>query len=105
MAAWSASCRWVAARHDDIGEAVRAGYARRHELVSERVRRAREREGLRPGIDSELLIEQVVGPLYYRILITGAPVDGDYAACLVAAVLDRAFTQSPEGVTDDGHEH
>ncbi len=95
----------AAARHDDIGQAVRAGYARRHALARERLRRAREREGLRPGIDSDLLIEQLVGPLYYRVLITGAPVNGDYAACLVAAVLERAFTQAPEGDTDDGHEH
>ena len=64
----------------------------RHALAQARLQRAREREGLRPGIDPELLIEQLVGPIYYRVLITGAPVDRGYAARLTAAVLDGALT-------------
>jgi AcrR family transcriptional regulator len=82
----------AAARHRDIGELVRAGFAVRHAQAQARLRRAREREGLRPDIDPELLIEQLVGPIYYRILITGAPVDRGYAARLTAAVLDGALT-------------
>src|SRR5216683_3994929 len=82
----------AAARHRDIGELVRAGFAVRHALAQARLQRAREREGLRPGIDPELLIEQLVGPIYYRVLITGAPVDRGYAARLTAAVLDGALT-------------
>ena len=81
----------AAARHRDIGELVRAGFAVRHALAQARLQRAREREGLRPGIDPELLIEQLVGPIYYRVLITGAPVDRGYAARLTAAVLDGAL--------------
>jgi len=38
-----------------------------------------------------VLIDQVAGPIYYRILITGAPADRDYAESLVDAVLDGAF--------------
>jgi AcrR family transcriptional regulator len=80
------------ARHPDIGELVRAGFAQRHALARARLERAREREGLREDVDSGVLIDQLAGPLYYRILITGAPADRDYAERLVDAVLDGAIT-------------
>jgi hypothetical protein len=38
-----------------------------------------------------VLIDQLVGPIYYRILITGAPADREYAERLVDALLDGAF--------------
>ena len=82
----------AAARHPDIGEMVRAGYAERHARAQARLERAVEREGLRPDLDRGLLIEQLVGPIYYRILITGAPADRGYAERLVDATLDGAFT-------------
>jgi AcrR family transcriptional regulator len=78
----------AAARHPDIGEAVRAGFAQRHAVARARLQRACEREGLRPDIDHGVLIDQLAGPIYYRILITGAPVDRNYAERLVDAVLD-----------------
>ena len=81
----------AAARHPDIGEMVRAGYAQRHDLARARLERAVEREGLRSDLDPALLIEQLVGPIYYRILITGAPADRGYAERLVGALLDGAF--------------
>jgi AcrR family transcriptional regulator len=80
------------ARHPDIGELVRAGFAQRHALARTRLERAREREGLREDIDPGVLIDQLAGPIYYRILITGAPADRDYAERLVDAVLDGAIT-------------
>jgi len=86
----------AAARHPDIGELVRAGYEERHALARARLRRACEREGLRPDIDHGVLIDQVAGPVYYRILITGAPVGWDYAEGLVDAVLDGAFLAGEE---------
>jgi AcrR family transcriptional regulator len=86
----------AAARHPDIGELVRAGYEERHALARARLQRACEREGLRPDIDQGVLIDQVAGPVYYRILITGAPVGWDYAEGLVDAVLDGAFLAGEE---------
>ena len=80
------------ARHPDIGEAVRAGFAQRHTLARARLQRACEREGLRPGIDHDVLIDQLAGPIYYRILITGAPVGRSYAGRLVDAALEGAMT-------------
>ena len=81
----------AAARHPDIGEMMRAGYAQRHALARARIERAVEREGLRPDLDPGLLIDQLAGPIYYRILITGAPADREYAGRLVDALLDGAF--------------
>jgi AcrR family transcriptional regulator len=80
------------ARHPDIGEAVRAGFAARHAMARARLQRASEREGLRPDIDHGVLIDQLAGPIYYRVLITGAPVDRSYAERLVDAALDGAIT-------------
>jgi AcrR family transcriptional regulator len=79
------------ARHRDLGEVVRAQYAQRHALARARLERAVEWEGLRPDLDPGLLIDQLVGPIYYRILISGAPADRGYAERLVEALLDGAF--------------
>ncbi len=84
------------ARHPDIGGPVRAGYAQRHAMARARLERAREREGLRPDIDQGVLIDQLAGPIYYRILITGGPADREYAERLVDAVLDGAFLAEEE---------
>ncbi len=78
-------------RHPDLGEVVRAQYAERHALARARLARAVEREGLRPDLDPGVLIDQLVGPIYYRILISGAPADRGYAERLVEALLDGAF--------------
>jgi AcrR family transcriptional regulator len=80
------------ARHPDIGEFVRAGFAARHQLAKARLRRARDAEGLRADLDPEVLIDQVAGPVWYRVLVTGAPVGRSYAERLVTAVLDGAFS-------------
>lgn len=82
----------AAARRPDIGELVRAGFAARHQLAQARLRRARQDEGLRGDLDTEMLIDQVAGPIWYRVLVTGAPVDRRYAERLVTAVLGQAFT-------------
>jgi AcrR family transcriptional regulator len=79
------------ARQPDIGALVRAEFAARHALARARLRRAREAEGLRTDLDDEVLIDQLAGPLYYRVLITGMPVDRSYASRLVSTVLDGAF--------------
>ena len=79
------------ARHPDLGEAVRAQYAQRHALARTRLERAAAGEGLRADLDPGLLIEQLVGAIYYRILISGAPADRGYAERLVGALLDGAF--------------
>ena len=86
----------AAARHPDLGELVRALHARRHTMLLARLRRASEREGLRRDIDHEVMIDQLVGPVWYQILVTGGPADRSYAERLVEAVLDSAFTPSTQ---------
>ena len=90
----------AAARHPDLGDLVRALHARRHAMLLARLRRATEREGLRPDIDHAVLIDQVSGPIYYRVLITGAPTDRDYAGRLVSAVLQGAFAPAAKAAPD-----
>lgn len=82
----------AAARHDDIGELERAMYARRNRLAYALIEAARARGELLPGTDPEVLLDQLAGALYYRVLITGNPVDRAYAERLVAAALDGALT-------------
>ncbi|GAA3012578.1 TetR/AcrR family transcriptional regulator [Streptosporangium longisporum] len=78
------------ARHDDIGRLGREVFARRNALALALITRARERGELRPGLDPVVLLDQLAGALYYRVLITGAPVDRAYTERLVATALDGA---------------
>jgi AcrR family transcriptional regulator len=82
----------AAARHADVGQAMRGLYARRIRLAIELVERATRRGELRAGTDPVLLLDQLAGALYYRVLITGAPVDDIYLERLVSAALDGAIS-------------
>ncbi|GAB2968421.1 TetR/AcrR family transcriptional regulator [Saccharothrix stipae] len=82
----------AAARHADVGQAMRGLYARRIKLAVELVERATQRGELRAGTDPVLLLDQLAGALYYRVLITGAPVDDIYLERLVTAALDGAMS-------------
>ncbi|GGK45244.1 TetR family transcriptional regulator [Planomonospora parontospora subsp. parontospora] len=81
------------ARHDDIGEMGRQVYARRNALALGLIERARLRGELRADLDAAVLLDQLAGALYYRVLVTGAPVDRAYAERLVAAALDGAMNR------------
>ncbi|WP_433430255.1 TetR/AcrR family transcriptional regulator [Nonomuraea sp. CA-141351] len=81
----------AAARHDDVGELEREVYARRNALACRLIERARDQGRLRPDVDAMTLLEQLAGALYYRVLITGNPVDRAYAERLVNAALDGAL--------------
>ncbi len=79
-------------RDPDHDAAVRRSQRHRHPRRDPRLRRASECEGLRPDADHGVLVEQIAGPIYFRVLITGAAVDRRYAERLVSAVLDGAIT-------------
>ncbi|MFI7005084.1 TetR/AcrR family transcriptional regulator [Streptomyces sp. NPDC050145] len=81
----------AAARHPDIGGLVRAVFARRNELVLGLIDRARQRGALRPDTDPGVLFDQLAGALYYRLLVTGQPIDRSYAERLVTGALDGAL--------------
>lgn len=58
------------------------------------IERGIERGDLRPDTDIELAHELLFGPVYYRLLLSGAPLDKALADRIVAAVLP-AFTADP----------
>ncbi len=67
------------------------------EIVSEKrarssvvVRRAIARGDLRPDTDVELVVDFYVSPIFYRFLITGAPLDDAFASAIVDTTM-RAF--------------
>jgi len=58
--------------------------------VERLVQRGIERGDLRPDTDAGSAHELLIGPVYYRLLLTGQPLDRAFARCTVDAVL-RAF--------------
>jgi AcrR family transcriptional regulator len=77
------------AQHDaDIAAAVRARC-----LDEQRARdhlplqRAVERGELPADLDLDITVDQLVGPLYYRVLVTGQPVDAPFIDTLVDGFL------------------
>ncbi|MER7367495.1 TetR/AcrR family transcriptional regulator [Nonomuraea wenchangensis] len=82
----------AAARHEDIGRLTRKQYAERNALALALIEAARVRGELRADLDAEPLFDQLAGALYYRVMITGAPVDRAYVERLVSSVLERNLT-------------
>ncbi|WP_179271542.1 TetR/AcrR family transcriptional regulator [Actinomadura meyerae] len=80
----------AAARHADVGAAVQAMFHRRNALVLTLLERARESGELHAGVEPEVLFDQLAGALYYRLLVTGRPIDGAYVDRLVASALRGA---------------
>jgi AcrR family transcriptional regulator len=76
------------ATDDELGAAFRerivaVRLAEVHRLID----RGIERGELRPGIDYELAHDLLFGPIYYRLLLSGSPLDADLAERIVDAVL------------------
>lgn len=80
----------AAARHADVGAAVQAEFARSGTLVLALLEQARKEGELRPDADAEALFDQLAGALYYRLLITGRPIDAAYVERVVESALDGA---------------
>src|SRR5262245_31912713 len=68
------------ARKPELARAIRDGFlAGRRAALSEVLRRGVERGDLRPDLDVELALDVLGGPLFYRLLITGGPIDEQLA--------------------------
>jgi AcrR family transcriptional regulator len=77
----------AAAREPRVGESVRALWGERHAAVTAVIGQAKA-DGLVPGHASPVvLVDQLVGPLYYRLLVTGEPIDSAYVRELVHSTL------------------
>ena len=72
---------------DAYADAREAFWARRLDALSPVVMRGIERGDLRADIDARLLLEMLVAPIHGRLLLTGEPVDDDFAERLVNQVL------------------
>jgi AcrR family transcriptional regulator len=83
------------ARKPELAGAVRDGFlAGRRAALSEVLRRGVERGELRPDLDLELALDVLGGPLFYRLLVTGGPLD-DHLAESVAELILRGFAPDP----------
>lgn len=76
------------AEHEEVRSAVRETFlAPRRAALREVLRRAIERGELRPDIDQELALDVLGGPLFYRLLVTGGPLDEELARGTVDVML------------------
>jgi AcrR family transcriptional regulator len=80
-------------RVPELAEAHRAIVTEKRAFHREVVLRAIARGDLRRGVDPEAVIDAYVGPVFYRFLISDAPLDDEFADALVDSVL-RAFSSA-----------
>lgn len=81
--------------HLDLADAFRGLVAQRRAVIRGIVERGVARGELAPGVDAELVTDMLAGPVFYRLLISGHPVDEAYLAALIDAVL-RAIAPEPQ---------
>jgi AcrR family transcriptional regulator len=60
----------------------------RREMTAGVLRRAIERGQIRPDVDVEILMDQLYGPLYYRLTVRHQPLDETLPTALVGTLLD-----------------
>jgi len=77
-------------RSPDLADAFGALFAERRTAAFEAVDRGIARGQLRRDVEPAVLIDQLAGALYYRLLITGDPLDAAYVRRLVEAGLRGA---------------
>jgi AcrR family transcriptional regulator len=79
------------AEQPELARAVRTGFlAGRRAALSEVLLRGVERGDLRPDLDLELALDVLGGPLFYRLLVTGGPLDEQLAEGVADLIL-RGF--------------
>jgi AcrR family transcriptional regulator len=81
----------------ELARVVREGFLiRRRSALAEVLRRGVERGDLRPDVDLELVLDVLGGPLFYRLLITGGPIDEQLAEGVTELIL-RGFAPDKPG--------
>ncbi|MFC9916489.1 TetR/AcrR family transcriptional regulator [Streptomyces sp. NPDC127197] len=74
---------------EDLATAYRKLYSsHRRRLAGERLHRAQELGQIRTGIDVQVLVDQLWGAVYHRLLIPDEPVTDDFIVALVNNLLD-----------------
>jgi AcrR family transcriptional regulator len=85
------------AERPELARVVREGFLIRRRLaLTEVLRRGVERGDLRSDIDLELALDLLGGPLFYRLLITGGPLDEQLAEGVTELIL-RGFAPDKPG--------
>jgi AcrR family transcriptional regulator len=78
-----------------LARAVREGFlAGRRRALRAVLERGVERGDLRADLDFELALDVLGGPLFYRLLVTGGPIDGELAEGVVELIL-HGFAPAP----------
>ena len=73
----------------DLAEAYRKLYsAERRRLACERMQKAQDVAQIRPEIDVRVLVDQLWGAVYHRILIPDEPVTDEFVVALVSNLMD-----------------
>lgn len=81
------------AQRPELAQAVREEFlSGRRKALREVLERGIERGDLRPDLDLELALDVLGGPLFYRLLITGGPID-EHLAESVADLILRGFAR------------
>jgi AcrR family transcriptional regulator len=85
------------AKRPELARVVRDGFlARRRLALTEVLRRGVERGDLRRELDLELVLDVLGGPLFYRLLITGGPINNQLAEGVAELIL-RGFAPDVPG--------
>jgi AcrR family transcriptional regulator len=84
-------------RNPELAEAVRDRFlAGRRAALREVLGRGVERGDLRRDLDLELALDVLAGPLFYRLLVTGGPIDQQLAEGVADLIL-RGFAPDQPG--------
>ena len=84
----------AAATSDQLADTLHEFMTRRMIQAESIVQRAVERGELGAGADARLIVESVVGPIWFRLLLTGETIDEDFVTALASLVR--------VGATNDG---
>jgi hypothetical protein len=92
------------AQKPELARAVREGFVSgRRAALAEVVQRGIARGDLRPDLDVDLALDVLAGPLFYRLLVTGGPIDERLAEDVTDLVL-RGFAAEGRRRTTSANE-
>lgn len=76
----------AAAHSEELADTVHRFMSRRVTLTETVVAQAIERGEISAGLDPRVVIEALVGPIWFRLLLTGEPIDDEFLSTLVRLV-------------------
>jgi AcrR family transcriptional regulator len=82
-------------QNPELVEVVRSILYARRRMSATTLNRAIARGEMTPDVDQDLLLDLLLGPLWFRLLVSGAPITPDEAQTVVELVLDGALPRGP----------